>query len=102
MLRIPGIHQIMCRTMMNPICFIQGAEYLTWYTFNTHQAKHTFCKKCGVQSFYTPRSNPDGKGIAIHCLDSGTVLGLTRTSFDGQNWEDSIECNTSIVSRSKK
>ena len=34
---------------------LQGEEYLTTYTFNTHQAKHTFCKTCGVQSFYTPR-----------------------------------------------
>lgn len=35
---------------------------MTTYTFNTHMAKHTFCKTCGVQSFYTPRSNPDGFG----------------------------------------
>ena len=34
---------------------LQGEQYLTTYTFNTHQAKHTFCKTCGVQSFYTPR-----------------------------------------------
>ena len=35
---------------------------LTTYSFNTHKAKHTFCSKCGVQSFYTPRSNLDGFG----------------------------------------
>lgn len=40
----------------------KGSDKLTTYTFNTHQAKHTFCSICGVQSFYTPRSNPDGKG----------------------------------------
>lgn len=40
----------------------QGSDNLTTYTFNTHAAKHTFCKTCGVQSFYTPRSNPDGYG----------------------------------------
>ena len=40
----------------------QGEEDLTTYTFNTHAAKHTFCKICGVQSFYTPRSNPNGYG----------------------------------------
>ncbi|XP_058854149.1 centromere protein V-like isoform X3 [Acipenser ruthenus] len=39
---------------------LQGAESLTTYTFNTHIAKHMFCKTCGVQSFYRPRSNPDG------------------------------------------
>ena len=41
---------------------LKGKELLTTYTFNTHQAKHLFCKLCGVQSFYIPRSNPDGYG----------------------------------------
>ena len=41
---------------------LKGAENITTYTFNTHQAKHMFCKICGVQSFYVPRSNPDGYG----------------------------------------
>jgi len=44
---------------------LQGADKLTTYTFNTHQAKHTFCRTCGVQSFYQPRSNPDGYGNYI-------------------------------------
>ena len=45
-------------------CFmiVQGEDQLSTYTFNTHQAKHTFCKICGVQSFYIPRSNQDGVG----------------------------------------
>ena len=32
---------------------ISGSDMLTTYTFNTGAAKHTFCKRCGVQSFYT-------------------------------------------------
>ena len=47
---------------------IQGNEYLTTYEFNTMQAKHLFCKICGVQSFYQPRSNSDGWGIIIFLL----------------------------------
>ena len=39
-----------------------GLGELTTYTFNTRQAKHTFCSKCGIQSFYTPRSNQNGYG----------------------------------------
>uniref|UniRef100_A0A8C6KYY3 Centromere protein V n=1 Tax=Nothobranchius furzeri TaxID=105023 RepID=A0A8C6KYY3_NOTFU len=46
----------------NHFTLLQGLENLTTYTFNTHVAKHTFCRTCGVQSFYTPRSNPDGYG----------------------------------------
>jgi len=45
---------------------VKGSDNLTAYTFNTHQAKHLFCSTCGVQSFYVPRSNPDGYGMT--CL----------------------------------
>lgn len=74
---------------------------MTTYTFNTHQAKHTFCRVCGVQSFYTPRSNPDGKGVMPHCLDPGTVEKVVTETFDGTNWERSIENDSSIRERSK-
>ncbi|GFS81598.1 centromere protein V [Nephila pilipes] len=39
---------------------LQGKDNLIQYTFNTGGAKHLFCKTCGVQSFYKPRSNPEG------------------------------------------
>lgn len=80
---------------------IKGEDNLTTYTFNTHQAKHTFCRTCGVQCFYTPRSNPDGYGVAPHCLDPGTVEHITVENFDGQNWEQQIE-TSDIRSRSKE
>ena len=70
---------------------MQGEDCLTCYTFNTHKAKHTFCSKCGVQCFYTPRSKPDGKGITWRCLDAGTVGKITVVPFDGKNWEASIK-----------
>ena len=44
---------------------LQGADCLTTYAFNTRKAKHTFCRECGVQSFYQPRSNPDGYGNTL-------------------------------------
>ena len=80
---------------------LQGADNLTTYTFDTHQAKHTFCKTCGVQSFYTPRSNPDGYGVAPHCLDPGTVKRVEVETFDGQNWEKAMEDHKTLRDRSK-
>ncbi|KAI5615604.1 centromere protein V [Silurus asotus] len=80
---------------------LQGSENLTTYTFNTHTAKHTFCKICGVQSFYTPRSNPDGFGVAAHCLDSGTVKSVSVEKFCGENWEDTMQKHKTIRSMSK-
>ncbi len=63
-----------------------GSKMLTTYTFNTGIAKHTFCKQCGVKPFYTPRSNPDGIDINVHCIDTPD-LQVNITEFDGQNWE---------------
>ena len=66
---------------------IQGADRLTTYTFNTHTARHLFCRVCGVKSFYRPRSNPDGWSINAHCLDDIVALEVTVTTFDGRDWE---------------
>ncbi len=66
---------------------LSGEESITTYRFNTGIAKHTFCKQCGVKPFYTPRSNPDGIDINVHCLDTEPV-SVTITEFDGQNWEE--------------
>ena len=80
---------------------LQGEDVLTCYTFNTHQAKHTFCSICGVESLHTPRSNPDGKGVALHCLDPGTVDDISVIKLNGQNWKRSMEENPSIREMSK-
>ena len=76
-----------------------SAEFLTTYTFNTHRARHTFCKVCGVQAFYKPRSNPDGMGIMPHCIDSPRIERVVRREFDGQQWEQCIQ-GSDIVSQS--
>ncbi|XP_036268471.1 centromere protein V [Pipistrellus kuhlii] len=81
---------------------LKGAESITTYTFNTHKAQHTFCKRCGVQSFYTPRSNPGGFGIAPHCLDEGTVRSMVIEEFNGSDWEKAMKEHKTIKSMSKE
>nr|XP_044987413.1 centromere protein V [Jaculus jaculus] len=81
---------------------LKGAESLTTYTFNTHKAQHTFCKRCGVQSFYTPRSNPGGFGIAPHCLDEGTVRSVVTEEFNGNEWEKAMKEHKTIKNMSKE
>ncbi|KAJ4837945.1 hypothetical protein Tsubulata_015660 [Turnera subulata] len=66
-----------------------SAEFLTPYTFGTHTAKHTFCKVCGITSFYTPRSNPDGVAVTFRCVDLGTLTHVEIKQYDGKNWESS-------------
>ena len=65
---------------------LSGQDNLTTYTFNTGVAKHTFCSRCGVKPFYTPRSNPDGIDINVRCLDP-VPSNVVVEKFDGQNWE---------------
>ena len=64
-----------------------GGDSLTTYTFNTGVARHLFCAKCGVKSFYRPRSNPDGWSVNARCLDGTDGLDIQIEAFDGQNWE---------------
>jgi centromere protein V len=63
---------------------------ITTYTFNTHTAKHMFCRHCGIKSFYIPRSHPDGVSVNVNCIDPGTIASISLTDFDGRNWEQNI------------
>lgn len=67
--------------------FLSGEDSLTEYRFNTGVARHMFCKVCGVQAMYSPRSNPDCWAVTIYCIKPGTVRSMTIKTFDGQNWE---------------
>ncbi|KAL5745202.1 hypothetical protein ACOSP7_026348 [Xanthoceras sorbifolium] len=64
-------------------------EFLTTYAFGTHIAKHTFCKVCGITSFYILRSNPDDVSVTFRCVDLGTLSYVEIKEFDGRNWESS-------------
>jgi len=69
---------------------LEGNETLTTYTFNTHTAKHRFCKICGIKSFYIPRSHPRGFSINLRCLDKSDFSEITIKKFDGHNLEESV------------
>lgn len=59
---------------------------LTVYRFNTGIAQHSFCKTCGIKSFYVPRSNPDGISVNANCLDD-PAPDIEISDFEGQDWE---------------
>lgn len=68
---------------------IDGTNFdaLTSYRFNTGQANHLFCKKCGTKSFYQPRSHPGSWSVHLRSLDDESQLELTFEKFDGRDWE---------------
>lgn len=66
---------------------LSRVDALSTYTFNTGVAKHHFCKRCGVKSFYVPRSNPDGYSLNYRCMAPGQFRSVEIRAFDGRNWE---------------
>ena len=47
----------------------QGQEALTLYQFNTGEAKHYFCAKCGIYTFHQRRSPPHQYGVNVACIE---------------------------------
>jgi hypothetical protein len=48
---------------------LQGREALTLYRFNTGEAKHYFCSRCGIYTFHQRRSRPDQYGVNVACIE---------------------------------
>lgn len=82
------LHLIVPRTRFR---LLAGEDNLSTYTFDTHEAKHLFCKTCGIKSFYIPRSHPDGVSVNARCLDEATIKSIQVEFFDGKNWEQNID-----------
>jgi hypothetical protein len=57
------------------------------YRFGTGTARHLFCRRCGVKSFYVPRSHPDGYSINARCLDPSGITSMQVRPYDGRHWE---------------
>ena len=51
------------------ITITQGEENLAIYQFDTKIAKHYFCKTCGIYTHHQRKSDPNGIGVNLGCLD---------------------------------
>jgi len=60
---------VMSDVPLGDLTVTQGEELLAVYSFNTRQAKHHFCRVCGIHCFHQTRSDPDKYGINVACLD---------------------------------
>lgn len=54
---------------LEDIKVLQGEDALTLYQFNTREAKHYFCSKCGIYTFHQRRSSPDQYGVNVACIE---------------------------------
>ena len=49
----------------------KGKDQLTVYKFGKkHLAEHFFCKTCGIYTHHNRRTDPNGVGINIGCIDA--------------------------------
>lgn len=71
---------------------VAGADHLALYRFGTREAKHFFCRECGMHPFSNPRSSPDAYSINVRCLDDFDADTETYRliMFDGRNWEAAV------------
>ena len=71
---------------------LAGEEFLTLYQFDTKEARHYFCKECGIHPFSNPRAAPDHYSINVRCLDDVDLSSVTYevVQFDGRHWEDAV------------
>lgn len=70
---------------------LQGEPLLATYRFGTHTARHHFCRTCGIAPFYRPRSHPEAFDINVRCLDEDVTDRVQVETFDGLDWEDSVQ-----------
>ena len=64
---------------------VSGRDQLTSYRFGTGAAEHLFCSRCGIKSFYQPRSHPAAWSVNAYCLDDRPELAVEF--FDGRDFE---------------
>ncbi len=64
-----------------------GEGELTEYRFGTSTARHLFSRRCGIKSFYVPRSHPDGFSVNWRALDSVPGIAPRVIPFEGVEWE---------------
>jgi hypothetical protein len=64
---------------------MRGEAGLVTYRFGTGTARHMFCGRCGIKSFYKPRSHPRHVSVNYRCLDDGHGLEAVVVPFDGRN-----------------
>ena len=66
------------------IISIHGEENLSLYQFGTNIAKHYFCKKCGIYTHHFRKSDPNGIGINIGCIDKIDSFSIDSEVLDNK------------------
>ena len=63
---------------------VEGKENLTLYQFGTNIAKHYFCKICGIYTHHYRKSDPNGIGVNIGCIDVIDSFAINSEILDNK------------------
>ena len=64
---------------------IKGKDNLSVYQFGTKVAKHYFCKICGIYTHHQRKSDPNGIGVNIGCIDELDSFSIQSDVLDMRN-----------------
>lgn len=76
---------VMTKVPEDALEVLQGDDLLALYEWNTHRAKHYFCKRCGIYVFHRKRAAPDHFGVNVFCLDDFDPETLPLRETEGAN-----------------
>jgi hypothetical protein len=75
---------VVVTAMLGDLTINEGREFLALYQFNTMQAEHYFCSRCGIYTHHRRRSNPNHLSVNVACLKSVSPFDFpTVPVYDG-------------------
>ena len=77
---------IVAPVLLHDLEVVRGADKLSLYTFNTHEAKHYFCSICGIYTHHRRRSDPREYGVNVANIEGVDPYALGDVPvLDGVN-----------------
>ena len=65
----------------------EGQDLLTRYQWNTLEAEHFFCKRCGIYTHHFMRGETQTAGINMACIEGFDVFALGEVEVgEGKTW----------------
>jgi len=61
----------------------EGQEFLSLYQWNTRDAEHYFCQRCGIYTHHVMRGATEFVGINMGCIEGINVFALEPVSVGG-------------------
>ena len=74
---------LMAKVPEQALTVLVGEPMLALYEWNTRQAKHCFCGRCGIYVFHRKRATPDHFGVSAFCLDEFSAASLPVRATEG-------------------